>query len=106
MLDEPTRGMDAGRKRDLTALMEELSDAGAAVLLATHDTELAAAFADRVVMLGRGELIADGPAPELLGRGWYFTTEVARVLDGRALTPEAGAPLLRTALADRAEVAR
>jgi energy-coupling factor transport system ATP-binding protein len=106
MLDEPTRGMDPGRKRELAALMDELSGAGAAVLLATHDTELAAAFADRVVLLGRGELIADGPAAELLTGGWYFTTEVARVLDGRALTPEVGVPLLRSALADGAEVAR
>jgi len=106
MLDEPTRGMDPGRKRELAAMLDELSGAGAAVLLATHDTELAAAFADRVVLLGRGELIADGAAAELLAGGWYFTTEVARVLDGRALTPEGGVPLLRSALADGAEVAR
>jgi energy-coupling factor transport system ATP-binding protein len=98
MLDEPTRGMDPGRKRELIALMDELAAKGAAVLLATHDVELAAAFADRVVLLGRGEVIADGAAPELLAGGWHFSTEVARILDGRALTPDDGGPRLRAAL--------
>jgi energy-coupling factor transport system ATP-binding protein len=53
-----------------------------------------------VVLLGDGELIADGPVDEILSGGWYFATEVARVLGGDgAITPEAGAGVLRAALA-------
>ena len=43
------------------------------------------------MLLGDGELIADGPAAEVLSGGWYFATEVARILGGGAITPERGA---------------
>jgi energy-coupling factor transport system ATP-binding protein len=94
-LDEPTRGMDRGRKDDLVALVERLATQGAAVVVATHDVEFAAEFAGRVVLLGDGVVIADGPSAEILSGGWYFATEVARVLDvPGVVTPEQGAPLL------------
>ena len=80
-LDEPTRGMDRSRKDDLVALIGALSDRGAGVVVATHDVEFAAEFAERVMLLGDGVVIADGPAEEVLSGGWYFATEVARVLD-------------------------
>jgi energy-coupling factor transport system ATP-binding protein len=95
-LDEPTRGMDGERKDDLVALIEKLASAGAGVVVATHDVEFAAAFAERVVLLGDGVVIADGPAPEVLSGGWYFATEVARILDlPDVVTPEQGAAILR-----------
>jgi energy-coupling factor transport system ATP-binding protein len=94
-LDEPTRGMDRGRKDALVALVDRLAAGGAAVLIATHDVEFAAQFADRVVLLGDGVVIADGPSAEILSGGWYFATEVARVLDlPGVVTPEHGAALL------------
>ena len=93
-LDEPTRGMDAARKQALRDWLGGLALAGSAVLVATHDVEFAARFADRVLLLGDGELLADGPPAEVLAGGWYFATEVARVLDGAAVTPEAGIELL------------
>jgi energy-coupling factor transport system ATP-binding protein len=93
-LDEPTRGMDRARKGELVALIEQLARA-AAVIVATHDVEFAAAFAERVVLLGDGVVIADGPADEILSGGWYFATEVARVLDlPGVVTPEQGAAAL------------
>jgi energy-coupling factor transport system ATP-binding protein len=94
-LDEPTRGMDRARKDDLGALVERLAAAGAGVVIATHDVEFAASFAERVVLLGAGVVIADGPAAEVLSGGWYFATEVARVLDRPGVvTPEQGAAAL------------
>ena len=95
-LDEPTRGMDRGRKEDLTARIARLADAGAAVIVATHDTEFAALFAGRVVLMGQGVVIADGHPAEVLAGGWHFSTEVARTLDGAggALTPEQGARVI------------
>ncbi len=94
-LDEPTRGMDRGRKDDLHALADRLADQGAAVLIATHDVEFAAEFAERVVLLGDGVVIAAGAGADILSGGWYFATEVARVLDvPGVVTPEHGAALL------------
>jgi energy-coupling factor transport system ATP-binding protein len=94
-LDEPTRGMDRARKSELVDLIAGLSRRGAAVVVATHDVEFAAAFAERVVLLGDGVAIADGPAEQVLSGGWYFATEVARVLDvPGAITPEQGAQWL------------
>jgi energy-coupling factor transport system ATP-binding protein len=95
-LDEPTRGMDPARKRELGEWILELAQRGAGVLVATHDVEFAARFAQRVVLLGEGGVLADGPADEVLSGGWYFATEVARILGaGGAITPERGAELLR-----------
>jgi energy-coupling factor transport system ATP-binding protein len=100
-LDEPTRGMDGARKLDLCGWLGELASRGAAVLVATHDVEFAARLASRVVLLGDGELIADGPADEILSGGWYFATEVARILGGGgAITPEQGAVQLRDAVVE------
>jgi len=97
-LDEPTRGMDRARKDDLVALIERLAAGGAGVVVATHDVEFAAVFAERVVLLGDGVVIADGPAADVLSGGWYFATEVARVLDlPGVITPEQGAAALAAA---------
>jgi energy-coupling factor transport system ATP-binding protein len=103
LLDEPTRGMDRARKDALADRLRALADGGAAVMVATHDTEFAASFADRVVLMGQGVVIADGSASEVLSGGWHFATEVARVLGGAggALTPQDGLPLI-----DRELVAR
>jgi energy-coupling factor transport system ATP-binding protein len=97
LLDEPTRGMDRARKGELADLARQLSEHGTAVVIATHDVEFAATFADRVVLLGRGDVAADGSAHELLSGGWYFSSEVARILDGAAITVEEGAEILRAA---------
>jgi ABC-type multidrug transport system ATPase subunit len=94
-LDEPTRGMDPARKRELGEWIAALAARGAGVLVATHDVEFAARFARRVVLLGDGDVLADGPADEVLSGGWYFATEVARILgEGGAITPEQGAERL------------
>jgi energy-coupling factor transport system ATP-binding protein len=98
-LDEPTRGMDRARKDELSVALEAMAADGTAVLLATHDVEFAARFAQRVILLGEGRVIADGPAAEVLAGGWYFATEVARILGaGAPISPEAGAELIRTEL--------
>jgi energy-coupling factor transport system ATP-binding protein len=87
--------MDHARKGELVELIGQLAERAAAVVVATHDVEFAAEFADRVVLLGDGVVIADGPCAEILSGGWYFATEVARVLDlPGVVTPEQGAAVL------------
>jgi energy-coupling factor transport system ATP-binding protein len=100
-LDEPTRGMDRDHKQQLADLLDGLESA---VIVATHDPEFAAAFAQRVVLLADGAPIADGSASEVLAGGSYFATETARILGGAggALTPAEGAALI----AKRAPAAR
>jgi energy-coupling factor transport system ATP-binding protein len=106
-LDEPTRGMDRARKEELARWAGALADGGASVVIATHDVEFASVFAERVVLLGDGELIADGPVTEVLSGGWYFATEVARILGvPGAISPERGAELLRSRLAVDTEALR
>jgi energy-coupling factor transport system ATP-binding protein len=65
LLDEPTRGMDLAARRSLAATVEALTAAGAAVVLATHDTELAAELADRTIEVrgGRATEPAGGATP-------------------------------------------
>jgi energy-coupling factor transporter ATP-binding protein EcfA2 len=94
LLDEPTRGMDRTHGEALAARIRELAAGGAAVAVATHDAEFVADFAERVVLLGQGVVIADGRPAEVLGGGRHFSTEVARVTGGAALTPEQGAGAL------------
>jgi energy-coupling factor transport system ATP-binding protein len=93
-LDEPTRGMDRDRKEELAVLLRELDGA---VLVATHDPEFVAMFADRVLLLADGAPIADGPARQVLAGGSYFATETARILGGAggALTPADGVAMLQ-----------
>lgn len=100
-LDEPTRGMDQARKRELADRLGRLAAAGAAVLVATHDVEFAARTARRCVLLGRGRVVADGATREILSGGRYFTTEVARVLGPEAgvVLAEEGALLLARSVA-------
>ena len=95
LLDEPTRGMDRGHKEALARRLRALAAAAAAVLVATHDAEFSAAWADRTVLLGDGAPVADASTAEVLGGGWYFATQTARILGGCALLPEEGAALLR-----------
>jgi ABC-type Na+ transport system ATPase subunit NatA len=96
-LDEPTRGMDRWRKDELAALLCELD---AAVIVATHDPEFVAAFAQRVILLADGAPIADGSTSEVLAGGTYFATETARILGGAggALRPDEGIAVVSGAL--------
>jgi energy-coupling factor transport system ATP-binding protein len=87
--------MDRAHKDRLAGRIGELAEAGAAVMVATHDTELAASFAERIVLIGQGAVIGDGPPGEVLAGGRHFSTEVARVTGGAALRPAEGARLLR-----------
>jgi energy-coupling factor transporter ATP-binding protein EcfA2 len=80
LLDEPTRGLDYTAKRRLVGVLRELAGDGHGVVLATHDVELVAEVSDRVVVLGDGEVVADGPATEVVVASPAFAPQVAKVL--------------------------
>ena len=79
-LDEPTRGLDYATKHRLVAIVKRLAADGHGVLIATHDVELVAEVADRMVVLADGEIVSDGPAREVAVSSPVFAPQVSKVL--------------------------
>lgn len=88
LLDEPTRGLDPGAKKSLGSVLVDLAHNGAAIMFATHDVEFVAALATRVVMMARGEVIADGNPADVLSDSAVFSPQMTRVFGRGWLTPE------------------
>jgi energy-coupling factor transporter ATP-binding protein EcfA2 len=89
LLDEPTRGLDYAAKAGLARLLRGLCAGGRTVVMATHDVELAAACADRVALLGDGELVVEGPARDVLGQSLLLSSQIAKLFpDSGWLTVE------------------
>ncbi|MFE6871934.1 ABC transporter ATP-binding protein [Kitasatospora sp. NPDC057692] len=102
LLDEPTRGLDYAAKARLVEILRDLAAEGHAVLLATHDVELAAELSHRTAVLADGEIVADGPTPEVVLGSPAFAPQVAKILaPGPWLTVHQVADAL--ALAEAAE---
>ncbi|WP_223774370.1 ABC transporter ATP-binding protein [Streptomyces sp. 135] len=83
LLDEPTRGLDYAAKARLVTILRGLAAEGHAIVLATHDVELAAEIAHRVVVLADGEVVADGPTPQIVVSSPSFAPQVTKVLAPR-----------------------
>ncbi|HTY73210.1 MAG TPA: ATP-binding cassette domain-containing protein [Actinomycetes bacterium] len=96
LLDEPTRGLDYPTKARLVAILAARAAAGHAVVLATHDVELVAEVATRVVVLADGEVVADGPTTAVITSSPAYAPQVAKVF----------APLPWLTVADAAETLR
>jgi energy-coupling factor transporter ATP-binding protein EcfA2 len=79
LLDEPTRGMDWPSRAALEQAVRAHANGGGAVVLATHDVELVARLATHAVVLGDGDVVADGDARTVLA-GSLFAPQVLRVL--------------------------
>jgi energy-coupling factor transporter ATP-binding protein EcfA2 len=80
LLDEPTRGLDYAAKRALATVVEELASSGRSVLISTHDVEFVASVAERVVVLADGDVVADGPAEQVVLGSPAFAPQVAKIL--------------------------
>ena len=81
VLDEPTAGLDVQGRHDFWQAMRAMTEQGKTVLFATHYLEEADAYADRIVLLARGQIVADGPATEIKAQAGSRTI--------RATLPEA-----------------
>jgi iron complex transport system ATP-binding protein len=87
MLDEPTASLDVRHEMELFELMRTLVADGLAGLVITHELNLAARFADRVVLLHGGTVAAEGPPAEvfkadILARVFDWPMAIARLSDG------------------------
>jgi len=88
LLDEPTRGLDYTAKRRLVEILRDLAAEGRSVLLATHDVELVAEVATRVMVIADGEIVAAGTTADVLVSSPAFAPQVAKILaPQRWLTP-------------------
>jgi len=84
LLDEPTRGLDYLAKEQLVRILHELAEqpgeGGHGIVLATHDVELVAEVASRVVVLADGDVVADGAAPDVVVSSPAFAPQVAKIM--------------------------
>ena len=81
ILDEPTRGLDYQAKKELTRILIEFARAtGKCVVLATHDVELVAELATRVMFLADGDIVADGTTLDVLLSSPAFAPQVSKVM--------------------------
>lgn len=88
LLDEPTAGLDPVGELAFVDLLRDLAEPeGVAVVAATHAVDLVPLFADRLVLLGEGRILADGPPDEVFGQ--TASLAAARV---RAPAPRGGPP--------------
>jgi len=81
ILDEPTRGLDYQAKKELTTILIEFARAtNKCVVLATHDVELVAELATRVLFLADGDIVADGSTLDVLLSSPAFAPQVSKVM--------------------------
>ena len=84
ILDEPTRGLDYQSKSLLIQILKDFAkQQGKSVIIATHDVELVAELADRVIFLSEGEIVADGPTLDILLASPAFAPQVSKVMSPR-----------------------
>ncbi|MDI6873759.1 ABC transporter ATP-binding protein [Candidatus Solincola sp.] len=81
VLDEPTRGLDYGSKREILEIIRDCGDGGSTVAVVTHDVEFAAALAEEAAILGDGKVIVKGPAGDILSDSLFFAPQVNRLLN-------------------------
>lgn len=80
ILDEPTRGMEHGSKMQLMDFLDRYRKNGNAVILVTHDVEIVAEYADRVILLSEGEILADDEKRHVLSGGLFFSPQINRLM--------------------------
>jgi ABC-2 type transport system ATP-binding protein len=88
ILDEPTTGMDVGGRHEFWSAIREDTRRGRTVIFATHYLEEADAYADRVVFVRRGRIVADGTAAEVkaLASGRTVRATLPGALEGDLMT--------------------
>jgi energy-coupling factor transport system ATP-binding protein len=85
LLDEPTRGLDYQQKAALVAFLQRERARGRTIIMATHDVELVANCADRVILLGDGQVIVDGPARQVMSESLVFASQINKLFRNPAL---------------------
>jgi ABC-2 type transport system ATP-binding protein len=95
LLDEPTAALDVEARRAFWQAMREMTEHGKTVLFATHYLEEADAYADRIVLLAHGQIVADGTATEIKAQAGSRT--IRATLPGAEVRALAALPGVRSA---------
>ncbi len=82
LLDEPTKGLDAYAKKEIAGVLRKLKERGLTIVFVTHDTEFAAAVADRCALVFRGEVTSEGETRQFFSENNFYTTAVNRMTRG------------------------
>jgi energy-coupling factor transport system ATP-binding protein len=82
LADEPTKGLDAAKKREIGNIFRKLGEQGVTVVAVTHDTEFAAEFADRCGLLFKGKIVAEATPHKFFAENNYYTTSAAVMSKG------------------------
>ncbi|MEM7711677.1 MAG: ABC transporter ATP-binding protein [Pseudomonadota bacterium] len=101
LLDEPTTFLDLRVQVDVMGLLRQIAAEGRTLVVVLHDLNVAAAFADRLVMMKDGAIAAEGPVADV-----FTKANLTRVfdLDAHVLRdPESGRPVCIPRLSDRAD---
>jgi energy-coupling factor transport system ATP-binding protein len=85
LLDEPTRGLDYVQKAALVTFLQHERARGRTIIMATHDVELVANCADRVILLGDGRVVVDGPARQVMSESLVFASQINKLFRDPAL---------------------
>jgi len=85
LLDEPTRGLDYQQKEALVTYLQSEKAGGRTIVMATHDVELVARCADRVILLSEGQVVIDGPARQVMTESLVFASQVNKLFRDPAL---------------------
>lgn len=89
LLDEPTRGVDRAQKEAFMRYLASERAIGRTVIMATHDVELVAQCADRLILMDDGRCIADGTVREVMFAHPAYCSQIGLLYqDGRTLTPD------------------
>ena len=88
LLDEPTLGLDVEATEEVKILVREIAASGCAILLTTHQLDIAEKLADRIVIIQKGEIITELPTDELISKfsGNTYQIEMESVLDEVRIT--------------------
>ena len=100
VLDEPTASLDIRHEMTIVRLLRESADRGMTVVLITHNLNLAARFADRLLLLDVGKVAAEGSVEEVLRED--ILRQVYRWPVTVARDPATGAPQVTPLLEERA----
>ncbi len=82
LLDEPTKGVDANTKKQLTGILKSLKETGMTIILVTHDVEFAAETADKCALFFRGQIVSEDAPREFFSKNSFYTTPVSRMTRG------------------------
>ncbi len=82
LMDEPTKGLDAGRRLEFIELLKKLKSMGLTAVIVTHDVEFAALCADRCALFFRGSVATEATPADFFSKNRFYTTAARRLTKG------------------------